>query len=59
MVLELFYFAFVTTFVGLVVLGHALVIAATYGCAREALGLSDWPSGLGAKAAPQMATPTG
>jgi len=65
MILELLYLAFVTSFVGVIVLGHALLIAPFYGCAREALGrlfnrkpLSGWPSRLAAKAVPQ-ATPVG
>ena len=69
MTLELFYIVFVTIFVGLVVLGHGLLIAAIYKCSRDnwAVGrlfnrkprLPAWPSRWGAKAAPQMATPTG
>lgn len=32
MIAELFYVAFVTIFIGLVILGHALLISAVYQC---------------------------
>jgi hypothetical protein len=40
MIFELFYLAFVTIFIGLVVLGHILLISAIYKCLRD-----DWAAG--------------
>jgi hypothetical protein len=40
MILELFYLAFVTTFIALVILGHILLISAIYKCLRD-----DWAAG--------------
>ena len=69
MTLELFYIVFVTIFIGLVVLGHGLLIAAIYECSRDdwAVGrlfnrkprLPAWPSRWGAKTVPEMAAPEG
>jgi hypothetical protein len=59
MTLELFYIVFVTIFVGLVVLGHGLLIAAIYECSRDdwAVGrlFPAWPSRWGAKTVSEMA----
>ena len=60
---ELFYVTLVAGFIGLVVLGHALLISAIYKCLRDdrAFGrrssrkppLSDWPSRVVAKVTPE------
>jgi hypothetical protein len=69
MTLELLYISFVTIFIGLVVLGHGLLIAAIYECSRDDLAvgrlfnrkprLPPWASRWGAKTVPEMAGPAG
>ena len=49
MILELFYVVFVTTFVGIVVLGHVLLFSAIYKCVRD-----DWVIGRRSKRKPPL-----